>query len=55
MEDIKRIELTLEPNTQHCIVSEYESPPNCPVDLGWKCVVEMDLDGVVEMVVGEDA
>ena len=51
MEDIKRIELTLEPNTQHCIVSEYESPPNCPVDLGWKCVVEMDLDGVVEMVV----
>ena len=50
MEAVNPVQLTLEPNTQHVVFSEFEYPPDCPVDLAWKTILEQEIGVVVEMV-----
>ena len=51
MEAIKALKTTIHDGTEHTVFSEYPKPSQCPEDIHWRMVADLELDAMVEEVV----
>ncbi|MCP3667112.1 MAG: hypothetical protein GY696_32250 [Gammaproteobacteria bacterium] len=51
MEANKALKTTIHDGTEHTAFSEYPKPSQCPEDIQWRMVADLELDALVEEVV----